>query len=61
MDAEFWEKVKPRFVQPQEKEITPTQQQYQILIHCLVNRSINILDNYCRLAERQRHLTRETN
>ena len=39
MDAEFWEKVKPRFVQPQEGEITPTQQEYQILIHCLVNRS----------------------
>ena len=39
MDAEFWEKVKPRFVQPQEGKITPTQQEYQILIHCLVNRS----------------------
>ena len=39
MDAEFWEKVKPRFVQPQEREITPTQQEKQILIHCLVNRS----------------------
>ncbi len=39
MDAEFWENAKPRFVQPQEEEITPTQQEYQILIHCLVNRS----------------------
>ena len=39
MDAEFWEKVKPRFVQPQEGEITPTQQENRILIHCLVNRS----------------------
>lgn len=39
MDAEFWEKVKPRFVQPQEGEITPTHQENQILIHCLVNRS----------------------
>ena len=39
MDAEFWEKVKPRFVQSQQEQITPTQQENQILIHCLVNRS----------------------
>jgi len=39
MDAEFWEKVKPRFVQPQDGEIMPIQQENQILIHCLVNRS----------------------
>ena len=39
MDAEFWEKVNPRFVESQEGEITPTQQEYPILIHCLVNRS----------------------
>ena len=39
MDAEFWEKVNPRFVESQKGESTPTQQEYPILIHCLVNRS----------------------
>ena len=39
MDAEFWKKAKPSFVQPQKEVITPTQEECQIPIHCLVNRS----------------------